>query len=342
MATATELDSGGGSKRRRTGEGGERAHPGAGAAEEDSFSSLPEALRLHILGLLPFKSAVRTGALSTGWRALWAHRWPAPSSLDLRLKTHAPPPPILESLERRGRRRLDRFSLTFQIGKGDLKPDGVHRVLDYAAACSVADLHVDFAHRTLGFIFKLRLPQGDPHLTRLTVGDIRVGLSKPFSARSHTFSVLEVICLEGVTLSDHTVENLVAACPLLRTLDLRYCDGLDFVNVETAGPEEPHRRGVQRGERHFYHGGAQPSLLPLQRLLHPRPNNPCHLRARRPLPMLRRTCWSPPASRHPSLFRVCLACRGAKKLASGTHQPLKPDRAHPLQQCPAESVCRGS
>ena len=31
---ATELDSGGGSKRRRTGEGGERAHPGAGAAAE--------------------------------------------------------------------------------------------------------------------------------------------------------------------------------------------------------------------------------------------------------------------------------------------------------------------
>nr|XP_040245678.1 uncharacterized protein LOC120961902 [Aegilops tauschii subsp. strangulata] len=197
MATAAELDSGGGSKRRRTGEGGERAHPGAGAAEEDRISSLPEALRLHILGLLPFKSAVRTGAISTRWRALWAHRWPEPSSLDLRLKTHAPPPPILESLERRGRRRLDRLSLTFQIAPP---------------------------------------PAGDPHLTRLTVGSIRVGLSKPFSARCHTFSVLEVIYLEGVTLSDHTVGNLVAACPLLRALDLRYCDGLDFVNVEAAGP----------------------------------------------------------------------------------------------------------
>ncbi|KAF7072707.1 hypothetical protein CFC21_077801 [Triticum aestivum] len=200
MATAAELDSGGGSKRRRTGEGGERAHPGAGAAEEDRISSLPEALRLHILGLLPFKSAVRTGAISTRWRALWAHRWPEPSSLDLRLKTHAPPPPILESLERRGRRRLDRLSLT----------PGLH--------------------------FQAPPPAGDPHLTRLTVGSIRVGLSKPFSARCHTFSVLEVIYLEGVTLSDHTVENLVAACPLLRALDLRYCDGLDFVNVEAAGP----------------------------------------------------------------------------------------------------------
>ncbi|VAI18050.1 unnamed protein product [Triticum turgidum subsp. durum] len=255
---ATELDSGGGSKRRRTGEGGERAHPGAGAAEEDRISSLPEALRLHILGLLPFKSAVRTGALSTGWRALWAHRWPAPSSLDLRLKTHAPPAPILESLERRGRRRLDRLSLTFQIGKGDLEPDGVHRILDYAA-----DLHVDFAHRALGFIFKLRLPRGDAHLTRLTVGGIRVGLSKPFCARSHTFSVLEVIYLDGVTLSDHTVENLVAACPLLRTLDLRYCDGLDFVNLEAAGP---HLRSLTVAEcgglptnSHYYRLGSEQS-----------------------------------------------------------------------------------
>ncbi|KAF7072706.1 hypothetical protein CFC21_077801 [Triticum aestivum] len=117
--------------------------------------------------------------------------------------------------------------------------------------------------RSPGLHFQAPPPAGDPHLTRLTVGSIRVGLSKPFSARCHTFSVLEVIYLEGVTLSDHTVENLVAACPLLRALDLRYCDGLDFVNVEAAGP---HLRSLTVAEcgglptnSHYYRAGSEPS-----------------------------------------------------------------------------------
>jgi hypothetical protein len=211
----------------------------AAAAAEDRISALPEALWLHILGLLPFKSAIRTGALSTRWRALWTHRWPAPSSLGLRLDTHVPAPSILESLERRSQRRLDRFSFKFQIGgeEEELSPDGIQRILDCAAACSVADLRVDSVHHAFGFLCKLRLPRGDPHLARLTVGGIRVGLSKPFSARSHTFSVLEIISLRGVTLSDRTVENLVAASPLLRTLELCYCYGLGFVSVAAAGTQ---------------------------------------------------------------------------------------------------------
>jgi hypothetical protein len=129
--------------------------------------------------------------------------------------------------------------LKFQIGgeEEELSPDGIQRILDCAAACSVADLCVDSVHHAFGFLCKLRLPRGDPHLTRLTVGGIRVGLSKPFFARSHTFSVVEVISLRGVTLSDRTVENVVAASPLLRTLELCYCDGLGFVSVAAAGTQ---------------------------------------------------------------------------------------------------------
>uniref|UniRef100_A0ACD5XLA4 Uncharacterized protein n=1 Tax=Avena sativa TaxID=4498 RepID=A0ACD5XLA4_AVESA len=236
---APAFDSGGGSKRRRIDEEGDQGlgdTEAAAAEEEDCISALPEALRLHILGLLPFKSAIRTGALSTRWRDLWTHRWPAPSSLDLRLDTHAPAASILESLEQRRRRRIDRFSFSFQIDEEELQPDSFHRITDYAAACSVADLHVDCVYYNFALVFKLRLPRGDPHLTRLALGGIRVGLSKPWS-RCHTFSVLEVISLHGVTLSDTTLENLVAASPLLRTLGLCYCDGLHFVSLEAAGAQ---------------------------------------------------------------------------------------------------------
>ncbi|KAM0841324.1 hypothetical protein ACQ4PT_059081 [Festuca glaucescens] len=138
---ATEFNSGGGSKERRTDEEGEQA------AEEDHISALPEELQLHILGLLPFKSAIRTGALSTQWCALWMCRWPAPASLDFRLAPHDSPQPLMESLERRGRRRLDRFSLSVQTGQ--LNYEDFDRCLDYAAACAVADLDVHLSNSSL-------------------------------------------------------------------------------------------------------------------------------------------------------------------------------------------------
>ncbi|CAN6173331.1 unnamed protein product [Urochloa humidicola] len=101
------------SKKRRAGGGGvaEGDQIEAAAGDEDRISALPEDLRLRILALLPLKSAIRTGALSTRWHELWARRWPAPSSVDLHLRSGDAPKQILESLQRRGLRRLDRFSL---------------------------------------------------------------------------------------------------------------------------------------------------------------------------------------------------------------------------------------
>ena len=75
MAAAYNAD--GGTKTQREDEEG-----------EDRISALPEALRLHVLCLLPLKSAIRTGALSTQWRELWTRRWPAPSSLDFCLAAY--------------------------------------------------------------------------------------------------------------------------------------------------------------------------------------------------------------------------------------------------------------
>jgi hypothetical protein len=217
---ATVFDSGGGSKRRHTDEEGGRAQPGL---EEDRITTLPEALRLHILALLPLKSAIRTGALSTQWRALWTRRWPDPASLELRVAAHNSLQPLMESLERRGRRRIDRFSLSFKMG--ELTADEFRRCLDYAAACAVADLQVHLS-RGSNRILKFRLPRGNPHLQRLSVEGIGLGLPNPFLYESYPHSVLDAIRLHRVTISDHDVFSLVAACPLLRTLDLRYCKGL--------------------------------------------------------------------------------------------------------------------
>ena len=129
---------GGGEKRRRVGGGGDH--------EEvvDRISELPDALRLQILSLLPLKSAIRTGALSSRWRGLWEQRWPEPSSLRIRLPPGAAGAAArveqFGAIDRRGRRRMDCFSLAFHSGQ--LAQPDLRRCLDYAAACEVEDLHL--------------------------------------------------------------------------------------------------------------------------------------------------------------------------------------------------------
>uniref|UniRef100_A0ACD6AF02 Uncharacterized protein n=1 Tax=Avena sativa TaxID=4498 RepID=A0ACD6AF02_AVESA len=280
MAAAACHPDGGLNTRREDKEGEERK-PSA----EDRISALPEALRLHVLCLLPLKSAIRTGALSTQWRSLWTRRWPAPSSLEFRVGSHDSPHPVLETLERRGRRRLERFGLSFEIG--GLKSEHIQRCLEYATACAVEDLRVHLTNQTIhSFFFHFQLPPGDPHLTRLSICGISVGISDCFCLHSHAFSALEVIHLRHVYISDITVKLLVAACPLLRTLDLRYCAGLRFLSIVGAGAhltsltvaECPLLAGISADEavslRSFRYSGQ------LQRPLHCRLQHPGHLRAR--------------------------------------------------------------
>ncbi|KAM0930728.1 hypothetical protein ACQ4PT_000762 [Festuca glaucescens] len=169
-------------------------------------------------------------------------RWPAPASLDFRLAPHDSPQPLLESLERRGRRRLDRFSLSLQTGQ--LNDEDFDRCLDYAAACAVADLDVHLSNswsstsptRTLRLQVSNRFrlpPGGNPHLARLSPSGTGVDY---FQHHHHPYPVLEVTYLHRVTISDATLINLLAAArPLLRTLDIRYCRDLSWVNLAMAG-----------------------------------------------------------------------------------------------------------
>jgi hypothetical protein len=221
MAAAPHPD--GGTKTRQEDEEG-------AAGAEDRLSALPEALRLQVLCLLPLKSAIRTGVLSTQWEALWTRRWPAPSSLDVRFAAYESSQPITEALERRGLRRLDRFALSFGIG--ELGEEDFRRCVDYAAACAVEDLRVHYVDPTFpSFDFQFRLQPDDPHLTRLSLRGITI--CNPL--RTCAFPALEVIQLRRVYVSNMTVQRLVAGCPLLRSLDLRYCVGLNFVSIMGAG-----------------------------------------------------------------------------------------------------------
>lgn len=229
----------------------------------DRLSELPDVLRLHILSLLPLKSAIRTGVLSSRWRGLWAHRWPDPSSLFL--SSHSTSSPLLPKpaaaasgeeevfvsstnrcLAQRGWRRLDSFVLSFhqgQVLQSDLK-----QWVDYAAACSVEDFHLHVLpaepatasaslsrrknsinrRRNANSIF--HFPMDSPLLTRLSLRGIH--LSAANSASTH----LEILALHSVTLSEAALRKVVAACPVLRCLDIRRCRDLRRIQISASGP----------------------------------------------------------------------------------------------------------
>jgi hypothetical protein len=212
----------------------------AGEDEEDRITELPEALRLQILSLLQLKSAIRTGALSSRWRNLWAQRWPDPSSLCLCLPPGASAAARAEQLatiDRRGRRRMDCFSLSFHSGQ--LSQPDLKRCVDYAAACEVEVLNLRLdggggrgsrgGTRRPGML-TVHFPVGSPLLARLSVR----GLNLTATANAMV-GALEVIHLHSVPLTDAALRRVVGACPCLRELELRYCRRLRRIDFTAVG-----------------------------------------------------------------------------------------------------------
>ncbi|KAK3134398.1 hypothetical protein QOZ80_6AG0548560 [Eleusine coracana subsp. coracana] len=249
---ASRCDSGASAKRqRRRGDPEEGREPSAAVEEKDLISSLLLDLRLQILRHLPLKSAIRTGALSTKWRGLWARRWPEPSSIRRRVSCRGAAEKLLESFRNRGMHSLNRFSLTFRWK--DLSPADFQRCVDYAAACAVEDLHLHFVDPPHADIVAVQLLGGggdsfvtfsfreaSPLLARVSILGVTIDLPQDAAARS--FSALEIVSLRWVVLRHGSVRELVAACPRLHTLDLRDCTRLPLSGSTTIYDVRPGAR----------------------------------------------------------------------------------------------------
>ncbi|TVU08595.1 hypothetical protein EJB05_42004, partial [Eragrostis curvula] len=205
-------------KRRRVEEQGYRT---AAAIPAVRFSALPIDLRQRILRLLPIKDAIRTAALDQGWRDIWKSRWHPTSSRDIHLLPGDNPNEVLDSLERGPRLRLDRFSLVVESEK--LRPTHLNHFLAYAAECRVEDLHVERRHgkHQFGSTLFFHFPLSSPCLVHLSLRGI--GISNMYQV-DRPLSALEVIHLHSVRICELTFRNLMAMCPRLRTLDLRWCN----------------------------------------------------------------------------------------------------------------------
>ncbi|CAL5049769.1 unnamed protein product [Urochloa decumbens] len=284
------------SKKRRASGGGGVAEgdqiAAAAAEEEDRISALPEDLRLRILALLPHNSAIRTGALSSSWRALWARRWPTPPppSLELHHRPTDDPDRLLESLERRGRRHLDHFALTLHFGDYRspkshryLGDEDIRRCLDYAAACDVEDLHIDITDHFLRISSRLSFLSQFSRLVRLSL--LRVGsVSFSYSLGSSAFPALEIIHLRSARSVD--LNHLLWASPRVRTLDLRYYEFVDDEGAINVSPAQGHLRSLTVPECNRItdinaqrRRGLRPPLPPPQQCLVPHLHHPLHCAA---------------------------------------------------------------
>ena len=210
------------------------------AAPLDHLSALPEVLQLHILSLLPLKSAILTSSLSSSWRHLWERRWQDdenPSSLHHHLLPSSSPSPkkLLDSLKLRqsqGRGCLDRYSLI--VDTRGMSTRLFSRYLEAATGCGVEDLRVEL--RSPPSLATLRFPfpvaAASPALARLTLHGIEVSGLNSRAARS--CSALEVVRLHSVRIDDRGLAGMLALCPCLRDLVLHSCDDLRRITVRVA------------------------------------------------------------------------------------------------------------
>ncbi|CAD5197385.1 unnamed protein product [Musa acuminata subsp. malaccensis] len=235
-----------------SGDGGRDAGEKGG---DDRLTELPDTVRLHILSLLPLKYAIRTGALSSRWRALWRLRWPHPAALEF-----SPPTDLGDSasdefvagvdrcLSARGLgRRIDALFVALPPGRrydADIK-----RWLEYAASCGVEDLSLvvsplslaatsarpgrrarrnDRAAVSSAFFFSISECSS---LARLTISGLH--LSSP-SANIKRLSSLEVLSLQAAHVTDAALRRIIAACPFLRSLDLCLCRKLRRIMITAA------------------------------------------------------------------------------------------------------------
>ncbi|PKA63680.1 F-box/FBD/LRR-repeat protein [Apostasia shenzhenica] len=222
--------------------------PAAGG-DIDRLTELPDVLRLHILSLLPLKFAIRSGALSSRWRGLWRIRWPQPSLLDISPPLSLPHSDFVAAVDdfirRRGCLRLDSLQILFSPSSPHI-PD-LKRWLDYAAACSVSDLHLDLsppthssdsagtsrrrrARATAAAAPILDFTCESPTLTRLTLRGFH--LTYP-SFKKLAYS-LEILNLCDIYLSYASLRRILVSCPLLRSLSIRRCPDLKKVVVPSS------------------------------------------------------------------------------------------------------------
>ncbi|XP_058081582.1 F-box/FBD/LRR-repeat protein At1g13570-like [Magnolia sinica] len=208
----------------------------------DRISELPDGILLHILSLMPIKSAMRTSILSRRWRNMWKYIWVYTSHLDFGEEfTNGQTPEqfagiVNKILELHNSKTVKRFRLFFY--PGDRYMPNAMKWIEFATSKGVEELDLGlrqtFMYEVAGGIFggtkPFKLPNCLFYCQSLTLLSLSHCLFSPPS-NFNGFCSLQALCLRQVNITDSIIQTILSNCPLLEKLDLRDCGPLSLIKV---------------------------------------------------------------------------------------------------------------
>ncbi|KAM3192005.1 hypothetical protein ACQJBY_069322 [Aegilops geniculata] len=202
--------------------------PGAGGAEDgvDHISGLPDAVLGDIISLLPTTEGARTQTLASRWRHLWRsaplnldyHDLPAAGDVLTRLISQ-----ILSAHAGSGRRLCVSAHHLYH------HPDTVDAWLRSAGLSNLQELEFCCAS------YPPVLPAATASTFRLS-SSLRLAtfsqcrLPDGISETLH-FPQLKQLTLEEVSISEGSLQSVIAGCPVLESMLLNHCIGFSCIRV---------------------------------------------------------------------------------------------------------------
>ncbi|PSS15791.1 F-box/LRR-repeat protein [Actinidia chinensis var. chinensis] len=194
---------------------------------KDLISSLPDDILVRILSFLPVESTIRTSILSTRWRHLWKYNL----VIDFTMSTYS----LLDSedysfvsrfLALHRAPKLQRFAICRSGCKGFV-PE-VELWVAFAATRDVQELEIIFYD--VYFEVPLSLYAAKSIKSLYLSG---VCFSSP--PNFNGFFLLKDLSIGFSGIGDEVVEAIVSSCPILESLTLQRCSGLNKVKIASWG-----------------------------------------------------------------------------------------------------------
>ncbi|KAK2984828.1 hypothetical protein RJ640_004653 [Escallonia rubra] len=217
---------------------------------EDIISSMPESILFIIVSRLPFKEAAKTSILSTKWRSIWL----ATTNIEFDERHFVKQDEESQENKENQRRDLIRFARRWIES---YKEPVIHK---FRLAFSYPANHALDMHHCIGFavargVKVLDLDFSVPSWNEMSLEDHHGALFglpfyvyarpaenleslKLFScnflvARFKIFRALKNLSLGWVNLTTSVVTALLTKCPVLESLSLKRCSGLDYLDISS-------------------------------------------------------------------------------------------------------------
>ncbi|KAF8409355.1 hypothetical protein HHK36_005430 [Tetracentron sinense] len=208
--------------------------------EYDRITELPEPILHHILSFIPTRDVIRTSVLSKRWRCVW-NSFPI---LDfdchnfLSAYSSLPSSQIIENfmniIDKSLRRRepnisIEKFRLVLNEFEIEFTPR-VNKWIEFAIESNVKELNLNIRNnygkeRMYGLSLSLFAAESVMVLRLDGFQLVPSGVSR--------FSSLRSLSLIVMYIDDQIIRDLIFRCPLIEILILKYCHGLEYLQVSS-------------------------------------------------------------------------------------------------------------